>query len=642
MTYTLHHGDCLEVLATLPDCSVDAIVTDPPAGIAFMGKAWDKDKGGKAEWIDWMFEVALQCRRVIKPGGHALVWAIPRTSHWTGDAWEEAGWQVRDKIYHVFGSGFPKSADVSKRIDLEQQKQWIDVRKAIDNFDTLSIMEAWKKHLSNATNAGLLFAKNQTGIGTSTPKSGFALANVLLNADHANSDALALVAELSSREALPTLEQEKNSALAHADASELQSLARYAGNSQRRQTATFTPIGTVLFDVKHSLNASTGSKLKAVEALRILLGEKPSLRQEATNALCAALTSDLKLITLSQSKTFQSYDTIRQMDCASAINVIITESMAESLILFTADTLRSKAIDKAAGAEREVLAEGKPVKRMIPGADQDATGSWIKDNGREFVPTLTAPATPEAKQWAGWGTALKPAAEEWWLFRRPLEGTVAANVLKHGTGAINVDRCRIPCEGDALRGGKHDGTSVNKTHEGWDRPWKHDPEAIARAKERSDANQAKAEQLGRWPANFTHDGSDEVTALLGDAARFFYSPKASKADRDKGCEGMEERGNNRYGDFRGTDDHSPKTQDNNKSRNFHPTVKPVDLMTYLCRLITPPGGTILDPFTGSGSTGKAAVLEDFKFIGIEREAEYIEIAKARIDAAIKFRSEFLF
>ena len=117
MTYTLHHGDCLEVLATLPDCLVDAIVTDPPAGIAFMGKAWDRDKGGKAEWVQWMQSVAAQCLRVIKPGGHALVWAIPRTSHWTGDAWEEAGWQVRDKIYHVFGSGFPKSLDVSKAID---------------------------------------------------------------------------------------------------------------------------------------------------------------------------------------------------------------------------------------------------------------------------------------------------------------------------------------------------------------------------------------------------------------------------------------------------------------------------------------------------------------------------------------------
>jgi len=113
----LHHGDCLDVLRTMPDNSVDSIVTDPPAGIAFMGKDWDKDKGGRVGWIAWMSDVAAECLRVIKPGGHALVWAIPRTSHWTGTAWEMAGWQPRDKIYHVFGSGFPKSHDISKAID---------------------------------------------------------------------------------------------------------------------------------------------------------------------------------------------------------------------------------------------------------------------------------------------------------------------------------------------------------------------------------------------------------------------------------------------------------------------------------------------------------------------------------------------
>ena len=129
--------------------------------------------------------------------------------------------------------------------------------------------------------------------------------------------------------------------------------------------------------------------------------------------------------------------------------------------------------------------------------------------------------------------------------------------------------------------------------------------------------------------------------MLGDAARFFYSPKASKSDRDEGCDGL---GLKRAGSLNmRTDSHSiANGMDTAEARNHHPTVKPVDLMTYLCRLITPPGGTILDPFTGSGSTGKAAILEDFTFIGIEREAEYIEIARVRIDAAIKFRSEFLF
>ena len=110
-------GDCLEELPAIPEDSIDAICTDPPAGIAFMGKEWDKDKGGRDKWIAWMEEVAFGCLRAVKPGGHALVWALPRTSHWTGMAWENAGWEPRDKISHVFGSGFPKSLDISKALD---------------------------------------------------------------------------------------------------------------------------------------------------------------------------------------------------------------------------------------------------------------------------------------------------------------------------------------------------------------------------------------------------------------------------------------------------------------------------------------------------------------------------------------------
>jgi hypothetical protein len=115
--FIVHTGDNLPILKTLADNSVDAIVTDPPAGIGFMGKEWDKDKGGRDKWIEWMSEVAAECLRVIKPGGHALVWALPRTSHWTATAWEDAGWEPRDRICHIFGSGFPKSANISKQID---------------------------------------------------------------------------------------------------------------------------------------------------------------------------------------------------------------------------------------------------------------------------------------------------------------------------------------------------------------------------------------------------------------------------------------------------------------------------------------------------------------------------------------------
>lgn len=275
----------------------------------------------------------------------------------------------------------------------------------------------------------------------------------------------------------------------------------------------------------------------------------------------------------------------------------------------------SKAIDKAAGAERQVLSEGKAVKRMIPGADQNATGSWIKDNGREYVPTVTAAATAEAAQWQGWGTALKPALEPITVARKPLAGNVAANVLAHGAGALNIDGCRV--------GGG----------------------------------------AGRWPANLIHDGSDEVVALFpanagaaapvkgseaskasvgkvtgerervpgafhadsGSAARFFYCPKASRKDRN---EGLIDPGPQFK---RGTTlRHVENTE---TTGNTHPTVKPTDLMAYLCRLVTPPGGTVLDPFMGSGSTGKAAIREGFRFIGCELLQEYADIARARLEHA---------
>jgi site-specific DNA-methyltransferase (adenine-specific) len=385
--FELHHGDCLDVLKTLADCSVDAIVTDPPAGIAFMNREWDRDKGGKADWIQWMQSVADQCLRVIKPGGHALVWAIPRTSHWTGTAWEDAGWQPRDKIYHVFGSGFPKSLDISK------------------------------------------------------------------------------------------------------------------------------------------------------------------------------------------------------------------------------------SIDKAAGAERERY-------------DRPAFGrTFSDDNGSTYGTAISnTPATEAAKQWEGWGTALKPAAEEWWLFRKPLIGTVAANVLEHGTGGLNIDGCRVGTDGETPCG------SGNRLGTG----------NTYQMKDYVSTNGGNVTPPeGRFPANFIHDGSEQVLALFpevtcgkpagvkagnnnnvfgqfaggipvtgfgdsGSAARFFYCAKASRDDRDEGLP---------------MDQHSS-----------HPTVKPTDLMRYLCRLITPPNGIVLDPFTGSGSTGKAAMAEGFRFVGIEREAEYIEIARARISA----------
>jgi len=413
MAFTIHHGDCREVMATLYAESVDAIVSDPPYGLSFMGKGWDHGVPGVEFWTEAL--------RVATPGAHLLAFGGTRTYHRLACAIEDAGWEIRDCVMWVYGSGFPKSHDVSK------------------------------------------------------------------------------------------------------------------------------------------------------------------------------------------------------------------------------------AIDKAAGAEREVVGQRKQR------ANNAATSTAPMNASAGDVELMTAPATDAARQWSGWGTALKPAWEPIIVARKPLVGTVAENVLTHGTGAINVDGCRVGANGGTAKGSKPQGDGNGISGAG-----------LHGACEITQLN------AGRWPANLIHDGSEEVVGLFpqagggygvrgkggqtyasgkgfantlaltgqevgygdsGSAARFFYCAKASKADRDEGCEGLEAKsrledvGNKwtavdyRYGHERSV-----------MSRNHHPTVKPTALMRYLCRLVTPPGGVVLDPFTGSGSTGKAAILEGFRFIGIEREAEYVEIAKARIGA----------
>ena len=212
----------------------------------------------------------------------------------------------------------------------------------------------------------------------------------------------------------------------------------------------------------------------------------------------------------------------------------------------------------------------------------------------------------------GWGTALKPAMEPITMARKPFKGTVADNVQAYGTGAINIDGCRIETDE------KYEKKPATAVDEFWVR------------KKRIFFG---SHDLGRWPANVLHDGCEDVLRGMGEAARFFYTPKACKEDRDDGCEMMEAR---QYShDGRDTRNETAYQRNDSEARNFHPTVKPTDLMRYLCRMVTPPGGIVLDPFTGSGSTGRGAVLGGFRFIGCEMDADYIEIAKARILAAEK-------
>jgi len=312
----------------------------------------------------------------------------------------------------------------------------------------------------------------------------------------------------------------------------------------------------------------------------------------------------------------------------------------------------SKGIDKAAGAEREVVGETRK------GAQSESTGrygAW----GDGITPT--APATAAAKQWQGWGTALKPAHEPIVLARKPFEGTIANNVLTYGVGGINIDGTRV-------------GSEIVSVH--------HAPKGTFAGGEpdRGSDTSTYENHIGRFPANFIHDGSDEIVALFpdttpskaaprkgtnpnpmdwgneradgniikghndlgGSAARFFYCAKASKRDRNEGLDGFEAKRDHDGRADGGVGGDNPRNRTNDAKLNYHPTVKPTDLMQYLCRLITPPNGTILDPFLGSGSTGKAAMYEGFNFVGIELTQEYLPIAKARIEFALANLDEKLF
>jgi site-specific DNA-methyltransferase (adenine-specific) len=339
---------------------------------------------------------------------------------------------------------------------------------------------------------------------------------------------------------------------------------------------------------------------------------------------------------------------------------------------FPKATNLSKQLDRMAGMEREVV--GKRTTGIGTGK-----GS-VPIRGDSANMNITAPATPEAKQWDGYfygKQSLKPAMEPVLMFQKPAERglNMAQNVLKWGVGAVNIDGCRVEIDKDSTGERRYDlekrfqdpDYTIKKTFTTWHMlPPRKPVQSLT-----------KRFATGRWPANVAHDGSAEVLAGFpetgfskggggkkspcftetnqdtykkdygaytgfldsGSAARFFYCAKACKGDRDKELDEFEFRACGMM-----EDDAYPITTGSGnirdtKRRNHHPTVKPTALMRYLCRLITPPQGLILDPYMGSGSTGKAALLEGFRFTGIELDAEYIEIARARIEHAYKQRAK---
>ena len=540
-------GDCRDVLKTLPDNSVDSVVTDPPYGLGFMGKEWDSfgKKGGISDEVRakqqekwgtkfaasakpakpsdgemlafqlWCTEWATECLRVLKPGGHILAFGGSRTWHRLAVAVEDAGFELRDSIAWIYGSGFPKSLDVSKAIDKGQgQNQARQLQ-----------FTAWMRA------SGLTASKAR---------------DVLFEAG--------LITEKSNQ------------------------ASHYFAETMGSQPAIATA--------------------EMFRALRPYLPEVP----EAIERLVAERTG----------------------------------------------------IEWIAYKQREVIGQTTGVKS--PGF----AGDRYSVNGGEpvEVPT-TLPATPEAKTWQGWGTALKPAFEPVVVGRKPLVGTVAENVLAWGVGGLNIDGSRIA--GDPWKASFGTGLAKDKFFTTGDRTeiWK------------------EPHTQGRWPANVI---LDEVSAGLldeqsgvsvskkaergagkqetgvygewgtlddttrghndsGGASRFFYVAKASKRDRNEGLEELEKREfsdrkkQNHFATICGkhhTQRDVCKCEHVQMVTNFHPTVKPTQLMRYLIKLVTPAGGVVLDPFTGSGSTGKAALLDGYRFIGAELTEEYLPIIEGRL------------
>lgn len=607
MGVTLHEGDALTMLATLTSGSVDALVTDPPAGISFMGRQWDHDHGGRDGWVRAFAAIFAECLRVLKPGGHAFVWALPRTSHWTATALEDAGFEIRDVVVHLFGSGFPKSLSVAKasipRIQsrygtetclcLEDQAcRELDARNGRHAGHNARCGDSSENRIQRERSEGSPGSVGDTHLSVNKGTNGVGVRE-LWQTDSAQATGSG---PLAPSVLLPTMRGRRSETTGQRDSTLWAGLEEPASRDQ-----------------------TTGQELSNV-------------REDARAKRGGAASSPPEAIPLRRDEPSD--------ESSGAVRVVSSPARGSDDPSVRLDSDRSQ-------ARRVILDDFSGQQAALA-----RVCSWCGLPDQDWIDSLTP-----------LGTSLKPASEHWILCRKPLaEPTVAANVLAHGVGGINVDGCRVVSDGPhGSRDGstKFDGFSNSGpvygmenrefcSHKSPENPagrWPAnvclDPEAAAMLDEQSGTLTSGANPTRRGSPKFRNAygeflGQEACEAArgldTGGASRFFYCAKPSTAERNAGLAGMPEVDRKPYaGGMVGLSDPRMVGQQSRRpAQNDHPTVKSIALMRWLCRLITPPGGTVLDCFMGSGTTGCAAVLEGFNFIGIEQDAHYIDLAQRRI------------
>ena len=642
-------GNCLDRLKDLEDNSVDAIVTDPPYGLSFMGKKWDYDVPSVDIW--------KECLRVLKAGGYLLSFAGTRTQHRMAVNIEDAGFEIRDMIAWVYGSGFPKSLNIGKAVDKLQgnerevtdyiapdgKKRWggnsfsvgeePDGRGINKATKGTSPWEGWgtalKPALEPITVARKPLGEQELDIAKNicyniTEKGLITNSKIIWRIKNVK-NAEQLKTKLCSTQtpqqkmvviSAETVETKENESVGKKIQKLIESICesgiQETGNKQEKQVQE--AISKTEID-DQNITKNTNEEEKKKQSL--LMEENASVvEKQDLSSLPLTTLEVVEDITEKKSKTETSMSSLKSTDTQKTdTDCSVLTATSQWVCMDIARTIK-------------VSFEGKEYD-----FDELSDGSLV------------------------WNENLEP-------YRKQQKLNVAENCLKWGVGGINIDGCRVDFVSEE---DKKESTTKNQHEDFGTKP-------MTNNNVYGDYSMMQPKNFnptGRFPANLIHDGSDEVVELFpqtisrwgkatvgkqnngflkggfnnpnaenfigdsGNASRFFYCAKASKKERNMGCEGLEAT---RHAD-RNIDDgvggDNPRNRTNTPKQNFHPTVKPLALMEYLVKLVSREGQVILDPFMGSGTTGMACKKLKREFIGIEMSEEYMEIAKARIESATK-------